>query len=205
MKVWKEFKKGFIHENPTFVLTLGLCPSLATSSSLKNALGMGLSTTAVLLASNITISLISLLVRRTNTTEQVHKIRIPLYIVVIASFVTVVDFVMKGYFPALSKELGVFIPLIVVNCIILGRAEVFASKNSVLLSICDALGMGLGFTCALMLLASVRELIGAGQLFGLSVFGEGYKPALIFVLAPGAFLTIGLLMGLFKFIGSRKA
>lgn len=204
MRTHKEFFKGIIRENPIFSLMLGLCPSLATSTSVKNAVGMGLCTFAVLCASNVTISLLALVVRLTKTEEQVHKIRIPLYIVVIASFVTIVDLVMKGFFPDLSSSLGVFIPLIVVNCIILGRAEAFASKNNIWLSLCDAVGMGLGFTLALMMIAAVRELLGAGQLFGLSVFGDGFKPALIFILAPGAFLTIGLLMGLFRFLGRLR-
>ncbi|MCD6459981.1 electron transport complex subunit RsxE [bacterium] len=205
LSITAEFFKGFIRENPIFCLYLGLCPALATSSSVKNALGMGLSTTAVLIASNITISMLISILRLTlndNFFNKIQQIRIPMFIVVIASFVTVVDFVLKGYFPALSKELGLFVPLIVVNCIILGRAEAFASKNNVVLSFVDALGMGLGFTLSLSLLGTVREILGAGQFMGLSVFGENFKPAIIFVLAPGAFLTIGFLMGFFHHISS---
>lgn len=203
-----EFTKGLIQENPIFALCLGLCPALATSTSVKNALGMGLSTTAVLLASNITISLLTSLLRAFSSEQfyqKIQKIRIPVYIVVIASFVTMVDFVLKGYFPALSKELGLFVPLIVVNCIILGRAEAFASKHSFGISLIDGIGMGLGFTLALSLLGAVREVLGAGQIFGLSLFGTDFKPAIIFILAPGAFLTIGFLMGFFRYTASLRS
>ncbi len=203
-----EFFKGFIRENPIFTLCLGLCPALATSTSVKNALGMGLSTTAVLIASNMTISLLTTILRGISSEifyHKIQKVRIPLYIVVIASFVTMVDFTLKGYFPALSKDLGLFVPLIVVNCIILGRAEAFASKHNIGLSLIDGLGMGLGFTMGLSLLGAVRELLGAGQLLGLSVFGSNFKPAIIFILAPGAFLTIGFLMGFFRHIATLRS
>ena len=207
VSVIKEFIKGFVKENPIFSLYLGLCPALATSSSVKNSLGMGLSTTAVLIASNITISLLIAILKMSLSDDfftKIQKIRIPMFIVVIASFVTVVDFVLKGYFPSLSKELGLFVPLIVVNCIILGRAEAFASKNNMFLSLIDGLGMGLGFTLSLTLLGAVREILGAGQFMGLSVFGENFKPAIIFVLAPGAFLTIGFIMGFFHHISALR-
>ncbi|MDX9703133.1 MAG: RnfABCDGE type electron transport complex subunit E [Candidatus Auribacterota bacterium] len=203
-----QFFKGIIQENPIFSLCLGLCPALATSTSVKNAIGMGLSTTAVLIASNMTISLITTTLRAVSGGmfySKIQNIRIPLYIVVIASFVTMVDFILKGFFPVLSKELGLFVPLIVVNCIILGRAEAFASKRNIVFSLIDAIGMGLGFTLGLFLLGTVRELLGAGQFFGLSVFGKNFKPAIIFILAPGAFLTIGFIMGFFRHVNALRA
>ncbi|RLC55845.1 MAG: electron transport complex subunit RsxE [Candidatus Cloacimonadota bacterium] len=184
----KEFTKGFVKENPVFVMALGLCPTLAVTTSVVNAIGMGLAATFVLVFSNIFISLIKNLIP--------SKIRIPAYIVVIASFVTIVDMVMHAYLPAIHKSLGLFIPLIVVNCIILGRAEAFASKNNVFNSILDGLGMGLGFTLALVVIGSIREILGAGQLLGFNVLPETYKPMLIAILAPGAFIVMGLLMGL---------
>ena len=184
----KEFTKGFVKENPVFVMALGLCPTLAVTTSVVNAIGMRLAATFVLVFSNIFISLIKNLIP--------SKIRIPAYIVVIASFVTIVDMVMHAYLPAIHKSLGLFIPLIVVNCIILGRAEAFASKNNVFNSILDGLGMGLGFTLALVVIGSIREILGAGQLLGFNVLPETYKPMLIAILAPGAFIVMGLLMGL---------
>jgi len=184
----KEFTKGFIKENPVFVMALGLCPTLAVSSSVINAIGMGLAATFVLVFSNMFISLIKDLIP--------SKIRIPAYIVVIASFVTIVDMVMNAYLPAIHKSLGLFIPLIVVNCIILGRAEAFASKNNVFLSILDGLGMGLGFTLALVVIGSIREILGAGQFLGMNVLPASYKPMLVAILAPGAFIVMGLLMSL---------
>jgi len=184
----KEFTKGFIKENPVFVMALGLCPTLAVTSSVINAIGMGLAATFVLLFSNIFISLIKDLIPA--------KIRIPAYIVVIASFVTIVDMLMHAYLPAIHKSLGIFIPLIVVNCIILGRAEAFASKNNVFLSILDALGMGLGFTLALVILGTIREVLGAGQILGMQVLPHSYKPMLIAILAPGAFFVMGFLKAL---------
>ncbi len=188
MKLFKEFTKGFVKENPVFVMALGLCPVLAVSSSVENAIGMGAAATFVLVFSNIFISLIKNFIP--------NKIRIPSYIVVIASFVTIVDMVMEAYVPALHKNLGLFIPLIVVNCIILGRAEAFAGKNNVVRSIFDGLGMGIGFTLALIVIAIIREILGAGQLLGFNVLPETYKPMLIAILAPGAFIVMGLLMGL---------
>ncbi len=184
----KEFTKGFIKENPVFVMALGLCPTLAVSSSVMNAIGMGLAATFVLVCSNIIISLIKNFIP--------NKIRIPAYIVVIASFVTIVDMVMEAYVPDLHKSLGLFIPLIVVNCIILGRAEAFAGKNNVINSILDGFGMGLGFTLALVVIAVIREILGAGQLLGYNVLPQSYQPMLIAILAPGAFIVMGLLMGL---------
>jgi len=188
MTLLKEFTKGFIKENPVFVMALGLCPTLAVTSSVVNAIGMGLAATFVLVFSNIFISLIKNLIP--------SKIRIPAFIVVIASFVTIVDMVMHAYLPDIHKSLGLFIPLIVVNCIILGRAEAFASKNNVLRSILDGLGMGLGFTLALVVIGGIREVLGAGQFLGINILPDSYQPMLIAILAPGAFIVMGLLMGL---------
>jgi len=188
MKLISEFSKGFIKENPVFVMALGLCPTLAVTSSVQNAIGMGLAATFVLVCSNLIISIIKKLIP--------DKIRIPSYIVVIASFVTIVDMVMNAYFPAIHKNLGLFIPLIVVNCIILGRAEAFASKNNVIKSIADGLGMGLGFTLALIVIGGIREVLGAGQFLGHPILPATYKPVLVAILAPGAFIVMGLLMGL---------
>lgn len=197
MNFAKEFSKGILKENPTFSLLLGMCPTLAVTTAAVNGLGMGLATTVVLLASNVIISLIRNIVPA--------KIRIPIYIVVIASFVTIVDLSMAAFVPSLHKVLGLFIPLIVVNCIILQRAESFASKNGLLDSAADGLGMGLGFTGALVILGSIREILGAGTWFGLSLFGSGFQPMLIMILAPGAFLTLGLLIGLLNYLRMRRA
>ncbi len=196
MSAMKEFTKGFIKENPVFVMALGLCPTLAVTSSVANAIGMGLAATFVLVASNILISMLKSFIP--------DKVRIPAFIVVIASFVTIVDMMMHAYTPELHKSLGIFIPLIVVNCIILGRAEAFASKNSVFLSLLDGLGMGLGFTLALIVLGAVRELLGAGQLLGHQVLPQTYKPMLVAILAPGAFFTMGLLKGLLNLVTNKK-
>lgn len=195
MKAISEFTKGIIKENPVFVMALGLCPTMATSSSVMNALGMGTAATFVLLCSNIFISLIKNIVP--------DKVRIPCYILVIASFVTIVDMSMHAFLPPLHKSLGLFIPLIVVNCIILGRAEAFASKNTVGMSILDALGMGIGFTAAIMLIATIRELLGNGSILDIAIFPKTYKPMLAAVQAPGAFITIGLLMGLLNILKNR--
>ncbi len=181
----KVLTNGILRENPIFVLVLGMCPTLATTSSAINGLGMGLATAFVLISSNLVVSLLKNLIPA--------KVRIPAYIVVIATFVTVVEMVMQAYVPALFESLGIFIPLIVVNCVVLGRAEAFASKNNVLKSVLDGVGMGLGFTFALTLLGVVRELLGTGQMFGLSLYGEQYG-MLLFVLAPGAFIALGLLI-----------
>ncbi|MCB5271783.1 MAG: electron transport complex subunit E [Candidatus Cloacimonetes bacterium] len=196
MKFIKELTKGLIKENPIFVIVLGMCPTLAVTTSVINALGMGFAATFVLICSNAIISLIK------DITPS--KIRIPVYVVVIAAFVSVVDMVMAAYVPALHKSLGLFIPLIVVNCIILGRAEAFASKNNVIMSIADGLGMGLGFTLSLSLVATIREIIGAGTWLGMRVTPLTYDPALIAILAPGAFITLGLLMALMNMLKEKK-
>jgi len=188
MGVVSEFSKGFVKENPLFRLVLGMCPALAVTTMAINGVAMGLAATAVLVGSNLVISLLRKFIP--------PQVRIPVFIVVIASFVTIIDMVMAGYFFELHKVLGLFIPLIVVNCIILGRAEAFASRYSVLLSLADGLGMGLGFTLALIILGSVRELLGNGTIFGVLVFGSGFEPALVMLLPPGAFLALGLLLGL---------
>jgi len=187
MNQWKNFSKGFIKENPIFVLLLGMCPTLGVTSSAINGLGMGLATTFVLLMSNIVVSLVKNLVP--------DKVRIPSFIVIIASFVTAVQLVMQAYVPELYKSLGLFIPLIVVNCIVLGRAEAFASKNSLLSAAVDGLGIGLGFSFALVLLGGIRELLGSGKLFNITVYSENYV-TLLFVLAPGAFIVLGYLIAL---------
>jgi electron transport complex protein RnfE len=183
----KIFLNGFIKENPIFVLVLGMCPTLATTSSALNGLGMGLATTFVLFGSNTVVSLIKNLIP--------DKVRIPSYIVIIATFVTVVEMVMQAFVPALFESLGIFIPLIVVNCIVLGRAEAFASKNTVLKSSLDGLGMGLGFAFGLTLLGSVREILGTGKIFGFTLYPEDYG-MLLFVLAPGAFIALGYLIAI---------
>ena len=193
----KILKNGIIDENPTFVQVIGMCPTLAVTSSAINGLGMGLSTALVLLCSNAVISMMRKIIP--------DKIRIPAFVVVIATFVTIVGLLLKAYVPTLDQALGLYIPLIVVNCIILARAESFASKNGAIASALDGIGMGLGFTLALTILGSVREIFGAGTLFGLSLFGASYQPALLFILPPGAFLTLGFLMAGFNKIRSRKA
>lgn len=185
MNQWKNLTKGFIKENPIFSLLLGMCPTLGVTSSAENGLGMGLATTFVLIMSNLVVSLIKNLIP--------DKVRIPAFIVVIATFVTVVEMVMQAYVPALYASLGLFIPLIVVNCIVLGRAEAFASKNNAFSSVIDGAGMGLGFSLALTLLGSIRELLGSGKLFGFEVYPEEYG-MLVFVLAPGAFIALGYLI-----------
>ena len=181
--------RGIIKENPTFVLVLGMCPTLGTTTSAINGLGMGVATMAVLILSNMFIAMIKNLIP--------DKVRIPAFIVVIASFVTVVDMLMQAFVPSLYASLGVFIPLIVVNCIILGRAEAFASKNGVFDSALDGVGIGLGFTLSLTTIGAVREILGSGAIFGLSLGIGDYMP-LVFVLAPGAFLVLGFLMVLFN-------
>ena len=178
---------GILRENPVFALVLGMCPTLATTTSAINGMSMGLATTFVLICSNVVISLLKNLIP--------DKVRIPAFIVVIATFVTTVQLLMQAYLPAIYEVLGLFIPLIVVNCIVLGRAEAFAAKNTVGLSALDGLGMGLGFTLALTLIGAVRELLGTGCVFGLNLYSETYG-MLIFVLAPGAFIVLGYLMAL---------
>ncbi len=178
---------GIVKENPTFVLLLGMCPTLGTTTSAINGLGMGLATTFVLLCSNLVISLLKKLIP--------DMVRIPSFIVVIATFVTVLQMLMQAYVPSLYASLGLFIPLIVVNCIVLGRAEAFAAKNSPIDSLFDGLGMGLGFALALTLLGAVREILGSGSIFGLQLWSENYN-ILAFVLAPGAFLALGFLIAI---------
>jgi len=190
----QNFSKGFFKENAVFVLLLGMCPTLGVTSSAINGLGMGLATTFVLIMSNLFISMFSSFIP--------DKVKIPSFIVIIAAFVTMVDLIMAGYVPALHEQLGVFIPLIVVNCVVLGRAEAFASKNKLVPSIIDGAGMGLGFAMALTLLGSVRELLGSGKVFGITLFNETYG-MLIFVLAPGAFLALGYLIAIINRL--RKA
>ncbi len=185
----KVIVNGIIRENPTFVLLLGMCPTLATTSSAINGMSMGLATMFVLICSNTVISTLKNLIP--------DMVRIPAFIVVIAAFVTIVEMVMNAYVPALAASLGIFIPLIVVNCIVLGRAEAFASKNNVLASSLDGLGIGLGFTFALTLLGAIRELLGTGKIFSLSIYPENFG-SLIFVLAPGAFIVLGFLIAAFN-------
>lgn len=185
--------KGILKENPTFVLVLGMCPTLGVTSSAINGMGMGVATMAVLIMSNMVISLIKNLIP--------DKVRIPAFIVVIASFVTIIEMLMQAYVPSLYAALGVFIPLIVVNCVILGRAEAFASKNDVFDSALDGIGIGLGFTLSLTVIGAVREILGAGSIFGYT-FAEGVMP-LLFILAPGGFFVLGYLMVLFNKIAKR--
>lgn len=189
MSQFKNFTKGFIKENPVFILLLGMCPTLGVTSSAINGLGMGLATTFVLLMSNIVISMVKNVIP--------SKVKIPSFIVIIATLVTVVELIMQAYIPSLYESLGLFIPLIVVNCIVLGRAEAFASKNSIYSSAIDGLGMGLGFSFALTLLGAARELLGSGKIFGMSIFPEDYG-MLLFVLAPGAFIVLGYLIAIIR-------
>ncbi len=198
MRIVSEFVKGLYAENPVFRLVLGLCPTLAVTNSVENGVGMGVAATTVLVCSNLFISLFRKLVPK--------KIRIPVYIVVIATFVTIVEMLMQAYYPALHKSLGIFVPLIVVNCIILGRAEAFASRNNVFYSVADGLGMGIGFTLSLIIISSIRELLGAGTLFGKLVTPVAFasSPVQIMIMAPGAFLTLGYLLCLIQWIDMRK-
>jgi len=194
MSIKKEFSKGVFKENPLLRLALGLCPALAISTSLPNAIAMGLAATFVLVFSNTIVSLIRNFIP--------SRIRIPCYIVIIATFVVMVERFIKAFSPALEKQLGIYIPLIVVNCMILGRAEAFASKNSPIHSIVDGLGMGLGFTLALFIIAFIRELLGAGTLWGINII-PGYDPAAIFILPAGALITMGLILGFLKLVRKR--
>ena len=187
-KCTERIYNGLVKENPTFVLMLGMCPTLAVTTSAVNGIGMGLSTTAVLIMSNMLISMLRKIIP--------DSVRMPAFIVVVASFVTIVDFLLEGFVPSLYDSLGLYIPLIVVNCIILGRAESYASKNPVLPSIFDGVGMGRGFTVGLTSIGIVRELIGAGQIFGIQVMPDSYVPLTIFVLAPGAFFVLAALVAL---------
>ncbi|MFH1707913.1 MAG: electron transport complex subunit RsxE [Planctomycetota bacterium] len=200
----RSFTDGIIKNNALFVLMLGCCPTLAVTNGLQNAVGMAAAATFVLVGSNVMIAMFKRVIP--------DKIRIPCYIVIIATFVTVVELVMKGWFPALERNLGIFIPLIVVNCIILARAEAFANKNSVADALLDGLGIGLGYLLSLCLIASIRELIGAGQLWGVTVTsfysamegGVHIQPASIFVLAPGAFIVLGILFAVANIIKNRR-
>ena len=194
MNQWKNFSKGFFKENAVFTLLLGMCPTLGVTSSAVNGLGMGLATTFVLVMANLVVSLVKDFIP--------DKVRIPAFIVIIAAFVTVVEMVMQAYTPALFAELGLFIPLIVVNCVVLGRAEAFASKNGVGSSILDGAGMGLGFAMALTMLGGIRELLGSGHFFGLAIYPQDYG-MLVFVLAPGAFIALGYLIAIIN--GFKKA
>ncbi len=195
MSQWKNFSKGFIKENAVFVLFLGLCPTLGVTTSAINGLGMGLATTFVLVMSNLVVSLVKSMIP--------DKVRIPAFIVIIATFVTVVELVMKGYVPALFDALGLFIPLIVVNCLVLGRAEAFASKNTIWSSLVDGAGMGLGFTMALTVLGAVRELLGSGAFFGMKLISG--DAMLLFILPPGAFLALGYLIVLANMIKEKSS
>lgn len=193
---FKELTKGIFKENPIFAQFLGMCSTLAVSTSVINGIGMGLSTTVVLVASNILISLIRNLIP--------NKIRIAAYIIIIAGCVTAVEMILNAFAPAISKSLGIFIPLIVVNCIILGRAESFASKNGVAKSALDGLGMGLGFTLALVTLGSVREILGNGTFLGIQLFTEGFQPATILILPPGAFIMLGIILAIIQLISHKR-
>ena len=191
------FLNGIITENPTFRLVLGMCPTLAVTTAAINGVGMGLAATMVLIGSNVVISLLRNIIP--------DKVRIPCFIVVICSFVTIVQMLMQAYVQDLYASLGMFIPLIVVNCIILARAEAFACKNGVLASAIDGLGMGLGFTLSLTIIASIRELIGSGKIFGIDVFGGGYEPMLLMILPAGGFITLGLLLGILNSVTAKSA
>jgi len=195
MKCLERLFNGLVKENPTFVLMLGMCPTLAVTTSAINGVGMGLTTTAVLIMSNILISMLRKVIP--------DGVRIPAFIVIIASFVTIVELLLEGYIPSLYDALGIYIPLIVVNCIILGRAEAYASKHSVLTSAFDGLGMGLGFTVGLTFIGMVRELLGNGSIFDIRVMPASYEPLTIFILAPGAFLVLAFLVAIMNFFKLR--
>ena len=195
-KFLQQLYEGIFTNNPVFVQLIGMCPTLATTTSLQNGIGMGLAATAVLICSNAVISLLRKLIP--------SKVRIAAYITIIAGFVTAVDLLIQAYLPDLSKSLGLFIPLIVVNCIILARAEAFASKNGVLPSIGDGLAMGLGFTFALCVLSTIREILGAGTLMGYPLFGDSFQPAILRILPAGGFLTLGFVIALFQKLLKKK-
>ncbi len=197
MSYSKTFTRGIWHDNPIFRLLLGLCPTLAVTTSVENGIGMGLASTFVLICSNFMVSLLRNFIPK--------KVRIPAYIVIIAAFVTIVDLVMHAWFFELHKSLGLFIPLIVVNCIILGRAEAFASRNPLPLALVDGAGMGLGFTLGLAVLGGVREIFGSGSLLGFPVFGPNYPPALVMILPPGAFLSLGFLLAGMNRLEEKRA
>jgi len=197
LKLSEIFYNGLIKDNPVFVQLIGMCSVLAVTTTAVNGLAMGLSVIFVLVGSNLVISLIRNVIP--------DKIRIPAYIVVVATFVTIIEMFLKAYAQDIYNALGLFIPLIVVNCIILARAEAFASKNGVLPSIVDGLGMGLGYTLALLVLGSLREIIGAGSIFGYKLFSDAFQPALIFIMPPGAFILLGILIGIFNKVRMNKA
>lgn len=194
---WNTFSNGILRENPILRLMIGLCPTLAVSTSLSNSIGMGLAATFVLICSNLTVSIIRPFVP--------SGVRIPVFIVVISTFVTMVDYLMLAYLPALHASLGVFVPLIVVNCIILGRAEAFAYKNDPLPAVLDGLGMGAGFLLAISVMGSIREMLGNGTLLGFAVFGPSFNPMILMILPPGAFLVIGFLMGTLNLFTKKGA
>jgi len=194
-KLIQEFLKGVIKENPTFILMLGLCPTLAVSVSVINGIGMGLAATFVIVGSNIIVSLIRSFIP--------HKIRIPCFIVVIATYVTIIELILKAYAPMLNRALGIYVPLIVVNCIVLGRAEAFASRNKAINALFDGLGMGVGFTLALILISAIREFIGSGKILGFILL-KGFEPVFVLGMPSGALLLIGLLLGLFNLLKNTK-
>ncbi len=197
MKLSNIFKNGIIKDNPVLIQLIGMCSVLAVTVNVVNSLAMGLAVTAVLVGSNLVISLLRNVIP--------SKIRIPAFVVVIATFVTIIEMFMKAYAQPIYQALGIFLPLIVVNCIILARAEAFAFKNKVIPSIVDGLGMGIGYTIAVVILGSIREIFGAGTFLGKSIFGAGFQPAGIFVAPPGAFIVLGLLIGIFNVVRSKKA
>lgn len=192
----KNLTKGIIKENPTLVLLLGTCPTLAITTMAQNGIGMGIAATLVLLGSNVVISLLKNIIP--------DKVRIPCYITIVAGFVTIVQFLVKAYAPAIDSALGIYLPLIVVNCIILGRAEMFASKNSVADSALDAIGMGIGFTIALLCMGSIREILGAGTWFGIQILPASISPIALFSLPPGGFLTYGVMVGVANWVSGGK-
>ena len=191
------FFNGILNENPTLRLVLGICPTLASTTSATNAVGMGAAATFVLVGSNVVISLLRNIIP--------DKIRIPAFVVVICTFVTLVEMIVKAFVPALYASLGIFIPLIVVNCIRLARAEAFASKNGPLLSAADGLGMGAGFTLAITVIGMVREILGSGSIFGISIFGAGFEPMLLALMAPGGFIVFGLVLGIANYFTEKAA
>ena len=191
------FFNGILNENPTLRLVLGICPTLASTTSATNAVGMGAAATFVLVGSNVVISLLRNIIP--------DKIRIPAFVVVICTFVTLVEMIVKAFVPALYASLGIFIPLIVVNCIILARAEAFASKNGPLLSAADGLGMGAGFTLAITVIGMVREILGSGSISGISIFGAGFEPMLLALMAPGGFIVFGLVLGIANYFTEKAA
>ena len=197
MNIIKSLKEGIITNNPIFIQLIGMCPTLGVTTNAMNGLAMGLATAAVLVCSNLAISLIKSIVPA--------EIRIPVFVVVIATFVTAVGMSLAAFLPDLNKSLGLFIPLIVVNCLILGRAEAFASKNTPVSAIFDGVGMGLGFTLALTILGSIREILGAGQLFGKAIMGASFQPSLVFILPPGAFFVLGILVGIINKVSNSKS